>query len=289
MAVPPTRPPPPSSTSTTPWSGARCIYHFGPRACAGVLHRARPRRDSPGSSCGSAGGENPEHVAEAREQALSFVAGPLGRRDRRHRRGDLRRGDGRARSGPAPGLWPRRTSTPASGSGWSRPRRSSSPQVIARRLGLTGALGTVAESRGRRLHRPAGRRAAARPREGGGGRARWPSARAWTCRAARPTATPPTTCRCCRWSGSRAAINPDAACARTRRRTAGRSATSGPAARRRRSAGAPRPRAAGAGRAGGRGRLGGRADAADRRAYAAGRDGPAAGQKKTERRCMSSE
>ena len=41
--------------------------------------------------------------------------------------------------------------------------------IIARRLGLTGALGTVVRARRRRLHRPAGRRDAARPGQGGGG------------------------------------------------------------------------------------------------------------------------
>ena len=41
--------------------------------------------------------------------------------------------------------------------------------IIARRLGLTGALGTVAESVDGALHRPAGRRGAARPGEGARG------------------------------------------------------------------------------------------------------------------------
>ena len=41
--------------------------------------------------------------------------------------------------------------------------------VIARRLGLTGALGHGRRVGRRRLHRQAGRRTAARPREGGGG------------------------------------------------------------------------------------------------------------------------
>ena len=42
-------------------------------------------------------------------------------------------------------IWPRCTSTPASRSGWSPPRPRAG-DTIARRLGLTGALGTVAES-----------------------------------------------------------------------------------------------------------------------------------------------
>ncbi len=50
-----------------------------------------------------------------------------------------------AGSGPAPGRSPSSTSTPGSGSGWSPRRRSSWPGSSPRRLGLTGALGTVAE------------------------------------------------------------------------------------------------------------------------------------------------
>ena len=41
--------------------------------------------------------------------------------------------------------------------------------IIAHRLGLTGALGTVAGGRRRQVHRPAGRRDDARPGEGRGG------------------------------------------------------------------------------------------------------------------------
>jgi HAD superfamily hydrolase (TIGR01490 family) len=73
--------------------------------------------------------------------------------------------------------------------------------VIAKRLGLTGALGTVAEVRngiytghldGPPLHglaKAEAIRAIA-------------ANRAWTCRAARPTPTPPTTSRCCPWSAT---------------------------------------------------------------------------------------
>ena len=115
------------------------------------------------------------------------------------------------RSGRARAPWRRCTWTPASGSGWSRRRRSRSPTVIAHRLGLTGGARHRRRARRRRLHRSAGRRAAARAGEGGGGaragRARGPGPGA----AARRTATPPTTSRCSRSSGTPCAINPDRA------------------------------------------------------------------------------
>ena len=68
-------------------------------------------------------------------------------------------------------------------------------RIIAGRLGLTGAMGTVSEHVdgvytgrlvGDMLHGPAKARRSGRS----------PSARASTCRAARPTPTPTTTCRC---------------------------------------------------------------------------------------------
>ena len=103
---------------------------------------------------------------EIREQALGVRRRALGRRARGDRRGGLRRGDARPRSGPARRPSPRLhldagqrvwlvTATPVEVAA-----------VIAERLGLTGALGTVAESDRRRLHRPAGRasRCTARPR-----------------------------------------------------------------------------------------------------------------------------
>ena len=93
--------------------------------------------------------------------------------------------------------------------------------VIARRLGLTGALGTVAETEdgvytgrlvGEILHGQAKAR---------GGHARWPSGRGWTSAPARRTPTPPTTSRCCPWSGTRARSTRTAGCARTPGSTAG--------------------------------------------------------------------
>ena len=98
-------------------------------------------------------------------------------------------------------------------------------QVIARRLGLTGALGTVAESVdgvytgrlvGEPLHGPA--KADGGPRAGR-------SERAWTCRGAPRTRTRPTTSRCCRWSATPARSTPTRRCARTPGPAAGRSWT----------------------------------------------------------------
>ena len=82
-------------------------------------------------------------------------------------------------------------------------------QIIGRRLGLTGALGTVAENVdgvytgrlfGELLHGQA-KAAAVRPS---------PPARACDLRAP-PTRIRSTTCRCCRWSGTGVAVNPDSA------------------------------------------------------------------------------
>ena len=73
--------------------------------------------------------------------------------------------------------------------------------TIAKRLGLSGALGTVAESVdgvytgrlvGEPLHGPAKADAIRRS----------PSTRGSTCPAATPTPTPPTTSRCCSWSAT---------------------------------------------------------------------------------------
>ena len=83
--------------------------------------------------------------------------------------------------------------------------------IIADRLGLTGALGTVAEIGdgvytgrlvGDVLHGDG---------EGGRRSAIWPSARASTWTAARPTPTRSTTCRCSRMVGRAVAVNPDSA------------------------------------------------------------------------------
>ena len=62
-------------------------------------------------------------------------------------------------------------------------------QIIARPAGPDRGAGHGRRERRRHLHRPAGRRAAARAGEGGTRCARWPSGRGWTCAAARPTRT----------------------------------------------------------------------------------------------------
>ena len=102
-------------------------------------------------------------------------------------------------------------------------------EIIARRLGATGALGTVAEHKdgyytgrlvGDMLHgAPRPRRSARSPR---------PTGSTW--RSPTPTATRPTTCRSCPRSASRARSTPTGACAGTPPRSAGPSASSAPAA-----------------------------------------------------------
>ena len=91
------------------------------------------------------GVEDPEHVAERAQLGARLHRRAHGRRSSRSwaRRSSTRRW--RTGSGPAPARSPSCTSTRASGSGWSPRPRSRSRQIIARRLGLTGAMGTVAE------------------------------------------------------------------------------------------------------------------------------------------------
>ena len=88
-------------------------------------------------------------------------------------------------------------------------------RIIARRLGLTGAMGTVAEHVdgvytgrlvGDLLHGPAKAEAVRRS----------PRARGSTWPAARPTPTPSTTCRCSPWSATPCADQPRLAAARPR-------------------------------------------------------------------------
>ena len=141
------------------------------------------------------GVEDPEHVAEARNSALSFIAG--------HTVAELEElGEEIFDEAMAHRIWPgtRALAQLHLDQGQRVWLVTAAPieiaQIIARRLGLTGAMGTVVRARRRRLHRPAGRRHAARAGQGrgdqGAGRARGRS----TCAAARRTPTPPTTCRC---------------------------------------------------------------------------------------------
>ena len=160
------------------------------------------------------GVEDPEHVAETRASALSLHRRPHRRRARGARRGDLRRGDGppdlagHPRAGPAA---PRRGPAGLAGDrGADRDRPDHRPPARPDRRAGHGR-----RARGRRLHRPAGRRHAARPGQGGGdqgaGRPRGARPRA----AARRTPTPSTTCRCSRWSATRARSTPTPGCGPT--------------------------------------------------------------------------
>ena len=114
------------------------------------------------------GVEDPEHVAEARNSALAFIAGHTVDRARGARRGDLRRGDGapdlagHPRAGPdAPRPGPAGL---AGDRGADRDRQHHRPPARADRRDGHGR-----RARRRRLHRPAGRRHAARPGQGRGG------------------------------------------------------------------------------------------------------------------------
>ena len=108
--------------------------------------------------------------------------------------------------------------------------------IIAARLGLTGALGTTADARRRCLHRAAEGRPAARSGQSRGRPRAGASSMDSILPAASRTRTPTTTCRCCRWSATRARSTPTAGCWRMRKSRTGRSATTAPVARRRGSA-----------------------------------------------------
>ncbi len=188
-----------------------------------------------------AGFEDPEHMQDARDSALSIVKG--------HRVSELRSiGEEIYDEYMAERIWPgtRALAQAHLDAGQKVWLVTAAPveiaQVIARRLGLTGALGTVAESVGgvytgklvgEPLHGPAKAeavRALARRR------------RAWTCPAARPTATPTTTSRCCPWSATRTPSTRTPSCASTPGSWSGACGTTAPGARRPRSA-SRRPRA----------------------------------------------
>ena len=113
------------------------------------------------------GVEDPEHVAEARASALAFIEG--------HTVAELEElGEEIFDEAMAHRIWPgtRALAQLHLDQGQRVWLVTAAPveiaQIIARRLGLTGALGTVAEHRRRRLHRAAGRRHAARPGQGRG-------------------------------------------------------------------------------------------------------------------------
>ena len=176
------------------------------------------------------GVEDPEHVADARNSALGFIAGTPDRGARVAERGDLRRGDGAPdlarHAGPGPAA-PRPGPAGLAGHrGARRDRQDHRPPARPdRRHGHGG------RARRRRLHRAARGRPAARTRQGRGG----PGAR----RAGRARPDPllgvlrllqrPADALAGR--RRRARSTPTRACARTPGRTAGESATTAPAAR----------------------------------------------------------
>ena len=119
----------------------------GPRA-APAASSSRPGTSSarPGSrrTSGSSASRTPSTSPTPATRRSRSSRGTGSRSSRRSaRRSSTRRWP--SGSGPAPGRSPRCTSTRASGSGWSPRRPIEIARTIARRLGLTGALGTVAE------------------------------------------------------------------------------------------------------------------------------------------------
>ncbi len=174
--------------------------HLPPRpraAPAQVLHDPRDPRAPPGSrpTSGSSASRTPSTSPRPASSALSFIAGhtvteleELGEEifDEAHGAPDLAR---HPRAGPAA---PRRG--PAGLAGDRRADRDRPDHRPPARPDRRDGHGRRA--RRRRLHRPPGRRHAARPGQGrgdqGAGRPRGRS----TCAAARRTPTPTTTCRC---------------------------------------------------------------------------------------------
>ena len=155
-----------------------------------------------------AGKESAAHVADARETMLSFIAG--------HTVAEITQvGEEVYEEFVAQRIWPgtRAIAQLHLDAGQQVWLVTAAPVemagIIAARLGLTGALGTTAEHDGT-ASTPGGwsaRCCTGRPRPRPSGTSR-PST-AWTSPAASPTPTPTTTCRCCRWSATPCAINPD--------------------------------------------------------------------------------
>ena len=155
------------------------------------------------------GVEDPEHVAEARTSALSFIAG--------HTVAELESlGEEIFDERMAHRIWPgtRALAQLHLDQGQRVWLVTAAPieiaTIIARRLGLTGALGTVAEHVDGVYTGRARRRDAARPGQGRGGPGARRPVRAGPGAAARRTPTPTTTCRCSTPVGDPCAINPDA-------------------------------------------------------------------------------
>ena len=162
---------------------------------AGPVHRRRrePRARRP----------DPRAGAGLRGRAL-------GRRADRHRRGGLRRADGRQdlAGHPRPGAAaPGRRAAGLAGD--RHPGRGGAGHRPAARPDRRPRHG--GRERRRRLHRPAGRRAAARPGQGRRRSRRWPSARAWTCRRCSAYSDSANDIPMLSLVGHPCAVNPDAA------------------------------------------------------------------------------
>ena len=181
-----------------------------------------------------AGNENADDMHTIRDNALAFVAGRSVAEISR-RRGDLRRVDGRPDLVGHPGARPAAPRRRAAGlAGHRHPGRAGQDHRQPARAHRGARHGR--RGRGRRLHRPAGRRAAARAGQGRG------RPRAGRAGGSRPDPVhrlqrlgqrPADAVRV----GTAVAVNPDTELRASRPRPRlGRSATSAPAARRRRSA-----------------------------------------------------
>ena len=198
----------------------------GPRALAArLLPGPRHRRD--GVEAGPVHRRRREPRARRQDPRAGAGLGgrALGGRDHRSsaRRSTTRRWPARSGRAPAPSRW----------ATWTRGQEvwlvTATPVEVAQ--GHRPAARAVRRARHggrerrRRLHRPPGRRAAARAGQGRGGRGAGAATRAWTCPGARPTPTRPTTSRCSRSSATRARSTPTRRCSSTPGRTAGRSWT----------------------------------------------------------------
>ncbi len=140
-------------------------------------------------------GENQGHLATAKERALQLVAGHT-ETDLTELAEDIYERDIQRK------LWPETVDLTQEhiAKGHEVWLISATPQivgeVIAKRLGLTGALGTQGRGGRRRLHRQAGWAHPARRAEGGGRRSSSPAIAGRTSPTAGPTRTRATTSRC---------------------------------------------------------------------------------------------
>ena len=182
---------------------------------ARVLHDPRdPRRRLEAALLPRGRRRGPRARGRGAQLGARLHRGPHRRGARGARRGDLRRGHGPPDLARHPGARP---AAPRRGpAGLAGHRRAASRSPASSPAGSASPARWAPSPSTRTASTPGGWSATcctARPRPRRSRRS--PSARGSTCPAARPTPTPSTTCRCCRWSATRARSIPTPGCGRT--------------------------------------------------------------------------